>query len=188
MSVVSDYLVSIPTRDLNSVGILTINKIGEYLKNEIVELSTPNGPMFALYGGSKTSYIGAIKDYVKTWADTLSSQEIETTSDDGTVTLSYTRNDKEAINNALDDPMSGLYKLILTIETTFTTTQIAAAAQYNVPIAPGFPVLVGPSPPYVSTGQFFASITGIFTLPAAVDLATAVDTFAQTQYTSLGTG
>jgi len=167
---VSYFLTINPERDENNIGINVINRIGEYIASEIAIVSV------APYTNN-SSYSGKIKQDLIDYSNTLSEQEITTTSDDGKYEFTYTRDDKTAIISSLNDATSGLSKLVTTIETIFTTTQTAANAQFLVPTPP----------PYVYVSKtFYNAIIAVFVLPSAIDLANAFDLFVVSKYASLG--
>ena len=190
MAKVSDYFVSNPDRITDIAGIIAVDRIGEYLKTQINKLynePVPMGPPAPTYIAENTPYIGKIKADLQSYADTLQSEEVETTSDDGKVTVSYTRDDGTDIKNALEDSTSGLSKLVTALETQFTIDQSAAVIQFNVPVPPANTATIGTTPPYAYVpGTYLSVITAVFTLPAAIDMATALETFISAQYVSGG--
>ena len=191
MSKVSDYFVSVPGRITDIGGIVAIDRIGEYMKTQINKLynePVPGPPPSPLYVAENTPYASKIKADLESYADTLQTEEVETTSDDGKVTVSYTRDDGADIKAALQDATSGLSKLVAALETQFTIDQNTAVIQFNVPVPPANTTTIGTTPPYAYIpGTYLAAITTVFILPTAIDMATAFETFIAAQYVSGGT-
>lgn len=190
MSKVSDYFVPVEGRILDVGGVIAIDRIGEYMRIQIEKLYNEpisGPPPTPLYVAENAPYNGKIKQDLLDYADTLQSSEVETTSDDGKVTVSYIRDDGTAISESLEDSTSGLSKLVTALETQFTIDQAAASVQFNVPVPPANTNTIGTTPPYAYIpGTYLAVITAVFVLPAAVDMATAFETFIAAQYVSGG--
>lgn len=189
VSKISDFLTSNPNRITDIGGLLVIDRIGEYIRQEIVDVCTPlSAPIPPVYyQPNETSYTGKIDLDLRAYAATLEAREISTTSDDGKVTIMYIRNDGSDIITSLNNPSSLLKILVSNLEVRFTIDQLAAATQFNVPAVPPSPLPIGSTPPYLYVpGNYYSIISSI--IPTDIELKTAFETFIALQYSLNGLG
>jgi len=155
MKKITDFMRS---TTIQTLGRKSIDKISEYLNQEVAQISIPTG---AIHMSPNAPYAGKIKMFISNWANTLTTEE------------------QKQIQQSLTDNFG---VLILTIENLFTTSQTLAMTQYNVPTPGGNPI--GSTPPFICptwTSSIQSAIKEV-----VPEFSAAISTFIAQSYLTKG--
>lgn len=182
---ISDYLP--PSQFGETLGRQAVDRIGEYLKSEILYVATPMAPPVPpiYYMAKNLPYPNKIKSDLLSWSGTLPKRTIDYGAD---IVVEY--DDGKYIRDALSDPASGLSKLVTTIEIVFTLTQTGAQTQFNTPMTPPPPPVQGSVPPtgqpYIYVPMTFGTAIQVALGEVTPILSQAVENFVKLSYQSNG--
>lgn len=168
---ISDFLP--PSQFGNVLGREVVDQIGIYLKSEILYVATPLAPPAPpiYYKAKDLPYNSKVRSFLLNYAGTLPKRTVDYGAD---IVVEY--DDKQAVIDALNDPATGLFKLVTVVENIFNITQASAMAQFNIPMTPPPPPVKGSLPP---TGQPYIYIPMTFGTAIQVALGEVIPILSQ---------
>ena len=134
---------SIPPVLAGTSGRILLNALGDFMKNEIRTVYIPSGTVYR----SGSPYTNKMKAVA--------------------LSLPVSPTELTLYQKALNDPLSGVSRLIIALETAFETSQIAAAQQFNSDINQAT------GNPYVPVRATYVLPSGVFTSAIASSIGAA---------------